>query len=146
MPLPASGGRGSSLQSDFWRWLLNAVGAGDTRPIVIAGDLNTCTAADGAGRDLACAENLRALQARGWRSAFRAVHPDALAHSWWHHMGSGFRIDDAYVSPGFSGAVRAVEYVAAVGEHHLAWNRNGDPPASTISDHAALVVDFDVIV
>jgi exonuclease III len=76
-------------------------------------------------------------------SALRA-HPDARARSWWHHTGSGFRIDDAYISPGFRGGVRSAEYVTSAGEHVLAWNREGARPTSMLSDHAALIVDLEV--
>jgi exonuclease III len=143
MPLPASGGPSSTLQVDFWRWLTEKLEARKNEALVFAGDLNTCVAIDGAGRDLPCADRLLDLQERGWRSAFRAMHPDMRAHSWWHHTGSGFRIDDAYVSPGFRGALRRAAYETSVGEQVLAWNRHGTKPPSTLSDHAAFLLDFD---
>ena len=145
MPLPASGGRGSTLQVDFWRWLTETLDHRQHEALVVAGDWNTCAAVDGAGRDLPCADHLIGLQQRGWRSAFRVAQPMARARSWWHHTGSGFRIDDAFVSPGFRGAVRGAEYVTSVGRHILAWDREGARPSSTLSDHAALIVDLDVV-
>jgi exonuclease III len=144
MPLPASGGRGSTLQADFWRWLGMMLDQRQHESMLVAGDWNTCAAVDGAGQDLPCAEQLVDMQRRGWRSAYRAINPEVRAHSWWHHTGSAFRIDDAYVSPGFRGAVRKADYVRSVGENILAWDRQGAKPTTTLSDHAALVVDLDV--
>jgi exonuclease III len=144
MPLPASGGPGSTLQTDFWLRLAAALDRRQSESMVIAGDWNTCVAEDGAGKDLRAADHLIGLQQRGWRSAFRAVHPEVQARSWWHPSGSAFRIDDAFLSPGFGGTVRAAEYVTSAGGHILAWDRQGERPASTVSDHAAFVVDLDL--
>jgi exonuclease III len=142
MPLPGSGGRGSTLQVDVWKWLTATLDLHRHESIIAAGDWNTCTGVDGAGRDLPCADQLIAFQARGWRSAFRAVQPEARARSWWHNSGGAFRIDDAYVSPAFRGTVSSAEYITSAGEHALVWDRKGPKPKSTLSDHAALVVDL----
>ena len=144
MPLKENGGRGSTPQIDFWLWLAATLDRRQSESMVVAGDWNTCIAEDGAGKDLPCADHLVGLQRRGWRSAFRAVHPEVRARSWWHHSGSAFRIDDAYLSPGFVGTVRAAEYVTSAGKHALVWDRQGAQPASTLSDHAAFVVDLDL--
>jgi len=47
MPLPASGGRGSTLQVDFWRWLATTLDQRQHESLLVAGDWNTCTAIDG---------------------------------------------------------------------------------------------------
>jgi exonuclease III len=143
-PLQENGGRGSTLQTDFWLWLGATLDRRRNEPMVVAGDWNTCVAEDGAGKDLPCADHLIGLQQRGWRSAFRAVHPEVRARSWWHPGGSAFRIDDAFLSPGFGGTVRAAEYVTSAEEHALAWDRQGARPTSTLSDHAAFVIDIDL--
>jgi exonuclease III len=143
MPLKVNGGAGATFQVDYWRWLGAMLHERRHQSLVVAGDWNTCTAIDGVGKDLPCADHLVDLQQRGWRSAFRAVHPETSARSWWHHSGSGFRIDDAYFSPGFPGTVRSAQYVTSVGAAVLAWDRQGTKPPSTLSDHAAFVVDVE---
>lgn len=144
MPLPENGGPGSTLQTDFLLWLAATLDRHQSKAMVIAGDWNTCIAEDGAGKDLPCADHLVSMKRRGWQSAFRALHPEVRARSWWHPSGSAFRIDDAFLSPGFGGTLRAAEYVTSAGEHALALDRQGARPASTLSDHAAFVMDLDL--
>ncbi len=74
--------------------------------------------------------------------AFRVLHPDAVAHSWWYRTGQGFRIDHVHASPGFSGVIRRAEYVIEVDGRRLAWNRQGPRPHEVISDHAALLLEI----
>ena len=76
-----------------------------------------------------------------WRSAFRAVHPRARAQlvaSQWEWIPHRRCVR----KPGAFRDGARCEYVTSIGAHVLAWNREGPRPASTLSDHAAFVVDL----
>lgn len=74
---------------------------------------------------------LRSLDALGWADAFRLVRGRGRAYSWYSPNGrNGFRIDQAFLTPGLVSRLRSASYV---------W---GDGRAAGLSDHAALVVDL----
>lgn len=137
-PLPGTLGPGSDAQAVFWAWLRAELRRRKDEPLVVAGDLNTCLAVDGTGRDLPGAAELRLVLGEGYRSAFRAVHPMSAAHSWWHHAGTAFRLDDVLVPPAV--AVKAAEYHTELAGQCLAWDGRGRRPGVVLSDHAALEV------
>ena len=68
----------------------------------------------------------------GYTDAFRALAADARVYTWYSpNGGNGFRLDQGFVSPGLRGALRAARYCWAGGRE------------SGLSDHAALLLDFD---
>ncbi len=139
-PLPGTLGPGTDAQAVFWAWLRQELARRGGEPLVVAGDLNTCLGADGAGKDLPGAGELQRVLAHGYRSAFRAVHPSAPARSWWHPKGTAFRIDDVLVPEGM--AVGAASYHTRLAGQCLAWDRRGQRPGVVLSDHAALAVEL----
>jgi exonuclease III len=91
------------------------------------------------GLGLAAHEELEGLIESGWRDAFREIHGDEKAYSFWNHQGA-YRIDHALLSPAVPPAKRA-DYILELDGFSL-----GEPnPAAKsrrTSDHAALVVDL----
>jgi len=80
---------------------------------------------------------LDGLWARGWRDAYRHFFPDTRTYTWYSpNAGNGFRLDQAFVNRAMTRRLHGVRYE---------WGRNGDESArrDVLSDHAALIVDFD---
>ena len=78
-----------------------------------------------------------ALEEAGWRDAFRLLHGNARAYTWYSPNGNnGFRLDEAFTNDGLSARVRAARYI---------WGQNGtnEQPRTALSDHAALILDLD---
>jgi exonuclease III len=77
------------------------------------------------------------IHAAGWRDAFRLVHGGKREFTWYSpgHR-NGFRLDQAFVSP---------ELVTRVKDVRHEWPVDFDQPErrDALSDHAALIVDFD---
>ncbi|MSQ20098.1 MAG: hypothetical protein EXR39_11225 [Betaproteobacteria bacterium] len=77
-----------------------------------------------------------ALDNAGWSDAFR--HPHGDRREWtWHspNAGTGYRIDQAFVNTAMIERLTAVKH---------AWGTDGRAARrDAISDHAALIVDFD---
>lgn len=79
---------------------------------------------------------MTALERRGWRDAFRYMHGDGRAYTWYSPNGrNGFRIDQAFVNRGL--LPRLIGY-------RCEWaQRDGDPRREALSDHAAQIVDIE---
>jgi exodeoxyribonuclease III len=79
------------------------------------------------------------LDKRGWADAFRHLHGGARVYTWYSpNRGNGFRLDQAFVNRHLLPHLRHAGYV---------W---GQPPnllpeenRAALSDHAALLLDFD---
>ena len=82
-------------------------------------------------------EWMTALQDAGWSDAFRHVHGNERAYTWYSPNGrNGFRLDEAFVNGQLLPRLRAARYV---------WGRDrgGERRREALSDHAALIVDFE---
>lgn len=72
----------------------------------------------------------------GWVDAFRAINPNAEQYTWWSNRGRarennvGWRIDYQVVSPGLA------PYIKAASIYKDQW----------FSDHAPLIMDYDIVV
>ncbi|MGD9935748.1 MAG: endonuclease/exonuclease/phosphatase family protein [Dehalococcoidia bacterium] len=79
------------------------------------------------------------LEALGWRDSFRHLHAGRREFTWYSpNGGNGFRLDEAFVSPRLAPGTRHVE--------HRWMARPGRPARRDgLSDHAALVVDIDLL-
>ena len=81
---------------------------------------------------------MRSLDAGGWADAFRALHGQRRAYTWYSPNGrNGFRLDEAFVNRALQPRLRAARY---------AWGTPlGVPNArrEALSDHAALIVDLE---
>ena len=77
------------------------------------------------------------LEKAGWRDAFRVFEPDITAYSWYSpNAGNGYRLDQAFANRSLQPRLQKVWY--EWGAHQDAGSRR-----DAISDHAALLVDFD---
>jgi len=140
-PLPETIRDEPSLK-EFWSWLVSTCDLIVDRMAVLCGDFNTgISGTDGpADYHFSAGSQFRDLTAHGWRDAYRELHPGGGEYSWWNN-GRGFRIDHCMLSRG----QRAPSRVAYTKE--ITGIRPGRSPSdaaemSTISDHAALVVDL----
>ncbi|MDE2765982.1 MAG: endonuclease/exonuclease/phosphatase family protein [Chloroflexota bacterium] len=110
-------------------------------PALIAGDTNTGridideeAPTFGKEADAWMADMERA----GWRDAFRALHGNERAYTWYSpNAGNGFRLDQAFVNRALLPRVAAVRYewgrVPGSGANHR---------RDAVSDHAALLLDL----
>ncbi|MFN0303727.1 MAG: endonuclease/exonuclease/phosphatase family protein [Burkholderiales bacterium] len=112
-----------------------------TGPALLCGDTNTGRI--GIDEDTGAAGfNLRedcwmtALEDTGWHDAFRRLHGDRREWTWHSpNAGTGYRLDQAFVNTAMVDRLRAVEHV---------WGKDdNDARRDALSDHAALIVDFD---
>lgn len=75
------------------------------------------------------------LEALGWRDAFRMLHPRRREFTWYSPNGNnGFRLDQAFLHPQLGKRLTAVAHV---------WGDDGSQRRDALSDHAAVIVDFD---
>ena len=72
----------------------------------------------------------------GWPDVFRARHPEAREYTWYSPNGrNGFRLDQAFVNRALRHRLTEVRHV---------WGSSaGDPRREALSDHAAILLDFD---
>jgi exonuclease III len=78
---------------------------------------------------------MTAMERAGWRDAYRHLHGESRAYTWYSPNGrNGFRLDEAFVS-------RAL--LPRLIEARYRWGRPRDGgPRESLSDHAALIVDL----
>jgi hypothetical protein len=79
---------------------------------------------------------MRAMDRLGWTDAFRHLHAETRAFTWYSpNGGNGFRLDEAFLNRGLLPRLRACRYV---------WGlpAAGAPRRDALSDHAALLVDL----
>jgi exonuclease III len=81
------------------------------------------------------------LHRRGWTDAFRHLHGDTRVYTWYSpNRGNGFRLDQAFVNRHLLPSLRQVGYEWGQPQ---AEDSEACPNRSLLSDHAALIVDFD---
>ena len=77
-----------------------------------------------------------ALEAAGWRDAFRHLRGETRVYSWHApNGGNGFRLDEAFVNARLMSRVRDARYAWG----SIAGSRRRD----ALSDHAALILELD---
>jgi exonuclease III len=75
------------------------------------------------------------LARAGWVDAFRALHGDRREYTWYSpNGGNGFRLDYGFCNPALLRRLRAARHV---------WGSDGGTRRDALSDHAALLLDFD---
>jgi len=80
---------------------------------------------------------LCALDDVRWRDAFRHLHGDERAYTWYSPNGrNGFRLDQAFVN-------RPLLPRLVDARYEWAFGANDDERRDTVSDHAALIVDLE---
>lgn len=80
---------------------------------------------------------IRGLEAAGWLDAFRLLRGEERAYTWYSPNGrNGFRIDQAFVNRALRPRLRSAR-------HEWGTMPSARGRRDTLSDHAALLVDFD---
>jgi exodeoxyribonuclease-3 len=75
------------------------------------------------------------LEALGWRDAFRMLYPTRREFTWYSpNANNGFRLDQAFLHPDLGRRLSAVAHV---------WGEGDSQRRDALSDHAALIVDFE---
>jgi exonuclease III len=128
---------------EFWKWLVPACDRMVDRRAVPCGDFNTGVSGVVAPVDYRfnCGSQFSDLEAHGWRDAYRELHPGGQQSSWWH-KGRGFRIDHGMLSRGLA-APNSVAYTAEIAGTRLVQSPSDTAKVAAISDHSALVLDFE---
>ena len=77
-----------------------------------------------------------ALEAAGWRDAYRHIHSDTRAYTWYSPSGrNGFRLDQAFVNRHLMPRLLDARY---------RWAKDArGARRDAVSDHAALIVDIE---
>ena len=76
---------------------------------------------------------MRSMELAGWHDAFRKLHGQKRAYTWYSPNGkNGFRLDQAFVNTALIHRVQAFEYV---------WGQA--PSFRQLSDHAAILLDIE---
>ena len=71
-----------------------------------------------------------------WKDAFRLLHGDARDYTWYSPNGrNGFRLDQAFLHPALHERLTKFDYV---------WGGNTQRRREDLSDHAAIVLDFNI--
>ena len=77
------------------------------------------------------------LEQAGWRDVYRIFRPNAHTYTWYSpNAGNGYRLDQAFANRALSERIQHASY--QWGQHTDAGSRR-----DALSDHAALLVDFD---
>ncbi|MEU7028898.1 endonuclease [Streptomyces sp. NPDC046275] len=82
-------------------------------PVIVAGDLNVIERGHQPPHKVFGAWEYAfydSFQAAGFTDAFRHLHPDKIAHSWYGRSGNGFRFDHLFVSSAHADQVLACDY------------------------------------
>lgn len=120
-----------TLQTAYWRYLVETACAHKDDACVVMGDFNTGRhKADEEGKSFRCTSLLGLLCTYGYTDAWRSLHPQTREYTWFSHKGGGFRIDAAYVSAPLAGRL--------TGARHAQELR-----AAGISDHAPVVIELN---
>ena len=115
----------------WWQLFGPIAAARIAEPYIFLGDWNVGLAGpDHDGPALPGWRDLAALHAAGWTDAWRHLHPGGREFSWYHHVGTGFRIDHALLSPALMPRLAGAEFAHG-------------PRLSRASDHSALVIDLN---
>ncbi|GGY16387.1 endonuclease [Streptomyces minutiscleroticus] len=101
-------------------------------PMIIAGDLNVIERGHQPPHKVFGAWEYAfydSFQATGLTDAFRHLHPDEAAHSWYGRSGNGFRFDHIHLTHTHAAHIITCDY------HH-------EPRKNDLSDHAAMTVQL----
>lgn len=115
-------------KAEYWQRLIALGRARVQERWIVLGDFNSGRPGiDEDGRTLGCAHLVGQFATLGYRDAWRDKHPNSAERSWYSHVGTGFRIDAAFVSPALSDMVQSAAFSHV--ERDLG-----------MSDHSVLVV------
>jgi exodeoxyribonuclease III len=98
------------------------------RPAIIAGDFNTGkNYVDQQGDSFWYTDELTKLEKSGMSDAFRYIHGDERAYSWFSHEGNGYRYDHTWTSQELLPMLQSCDYAHG-------------PRLDRISDHAPMIL------
>jgi len=116
----------------YWEALIALLAADAGGAALAVGDFNTCRAyVDEPGAIDATAHFIDKVEAIGFCDLWRRRYPEGREYSWYSTRGNGFRIDHAFLSPTLVGRTGEIRY-------------SHDERTSGLSDHSALLLDFDI--
>jgi len=99
-------------------------------PAIIMGDFNTGKNFIDQKKDsFWYTEDLKKLEALGMQDAFRHIHGQVEAYSWFSHQGNGYRYDHIYVHEDLLPLVKNCDYIHKAREEKL-------------SDHSPMVLEI----
>ena len=119
--------RSPALRRECWDWIIQTTSSVKNRPFMLLGDFNT----DPKYSKARCGDQIARLVGGGWQNA-----SPAAGFSYWTLKGLGVRIDHAFFSNHFR--ILGTEYVEEANGYIFVGK-------SGMSDHAALVVDFEAV-
>ena len=100
------------------------------RPAIIMGDYNTGkNFIDQKGDSFWYTPELAKLEKSGMQDAFRHVHGEVEAYSWYSHQGNGYRYDHIYASEALIPLVKQCDYIHQAREEKL-------------SDHSPMILEL----
>lgn len=125
-----------SKKEAYWRGVLEAAAVRREEAFLFVGDWNTGAPigdAEPEGRGFSCCEHFAAMPEHGFVEAWRLLHPNQRAFSWYSRRGSadlhGFRIDHALLSERLRERLVSCEY-------------SDVERSAGASDHAVLMLDL----
>jgi exodeoxyribonuclease III len=125
--IPVSGGTEKNL---FWKKILDYSSKNIDKNVLIMGDFNSCTKDDSANGTDYNPKDLIKLEELGYMDLWKFnSDDDSDRYTWYHHIGTGFRIDYAFVSPKLASTL---DNVSAFQDSNIR--------KSKISDHSPLVI------
>ncbi len=114
----------------FWKKILDYAEKNVDKKVLITGDFNSCTKEDSANGTEYNAKDLMKLKELGYIDLWKYNSPeDTEGYTWFHHSGTGFRLDYAFVSPKLA---LTLEDVSVYSDSQIR--------ESKISDHSPLIV------
>jgi exonuclease III len=140
-PLPQTI-RDEPTMKEFWNWLVPTCDLLVNRKAVLCGDFNTGISGDDGPPDygFSCVSQFQDLAIRGWRDAYRELHPEGGERSWWNRE-RGFRIDHCMLSRQ-QRVPSLVAYRQEIDGIRLARSHPDSNRRPAISDHAALLLEI----
>jgi exodeoxyribonuclease III len=114
----------------FWKKILDYAEDNADKNVLITGDFNSCTGEDSSNGTAYNAEDLIELGELGYIDLWK-YNPkeDSKGYTWFHHSGTGFRLDYAFVSTKLA---LSLEDVSVYSDSQIR--------EAKISDHSPLVV------
>ena len=114
----------------FWKKILDYAEENVDKKVLITGDFNSCTKEDSGNQTEYNAKDLLKLGELGYIDLWKYNSTaESMGYTWFHHSGTGFRLDYAFVS---SKLAVTLEDVSVYSDSQIR--------ESKISDHSPLVV------
>jgi exodeoxyribonuclease-3 len=117
-------------KNSFWKKILDYAEKNVDKKVLITGDFNSCTKEDSANKTEYNAKDLIKLEELGYIDLWKYnATDDCKGYTWFHHSGTGFRLDYAFVSHELA---LTLEDVSVYSDSQIR--------EAKISDHSPLVV------